>query len=97
MRMILPAGAGGKTCAGEPPGLIYSWPVEGRGRRVHRPCRFMAPLNMGHLSDADHPDVKARSMDALRRIRAAAKAPGILSTRDGMDEMTQFAARGQQF
>jgi 4-hydroxy-2-oxoheptanedioate aldolase len=60
---------------------------------------FIGPADlaadMGHLSDADHPDVQAAIMDALRRIRAAGKAPGILSTRDGMTN--DAIAAGAQF
>jgi len=49
---------------------------------------FIGPADlaadMGHIADADHPDVQAAIMDALTRIRAAGKASGILSTRDAM-------------
>jgi len=49
---------------------------------------FIGPADlaadMGHIANADHPDVQAAIMDALARIRAAGKAPGILSTRDAM-------------
>ncbi len=60
---------------------------------------FIGPADlaadMGHMGRADHPDVQAAIMDAIRRIRAAGKAPGILSTRD---EMTHDAiAAGAQF
>jgi len=60
---------------------------------------FIGPADlaadMGHMGDADHPEVQAAIMDALKRIRAAGKAPGILSTRD---EMTNDAiAAGAQF
>lgn len=60
---------------------------------------FIGPADlaadMGHMSNADHPDVQVAIMDALARIKAAGKAPGILSTRDGM---TQDAiSAGAQF
>ncbi|QFT58475.1 4-hydroxy-2-oxo-heptane-1,7-dioate aldolase [Sulfitobacter sp. THAF37] len=60
---------------------------------------FIGPADlaadMGHMGNAQHPDVQAAIMDALRRIRAAGKAPGILSTRD---EMTKDALEaGAQF
>lgn len=60
---------------------------------------FIGPADlaadMGHMGRADHPDVQAAIMDALARIRAAGKAPGILSTRD---QMTNDAiAAGAQF
>ncbi|MEP1767067.1 MAG: HpcH/HpaI aldolase/citrate lyase family protein [Sulfitobacter sp.] len=49
---------------------------------------FIGPADlaadMGHIGNADHPDVQAAIMDALGRIRTAGKAPGILSTRDAM-------------
>lgn len=60
---------------------------------------FIGPADlaadMGHMGDADHPDVQAAIMGALAQIKAAGKAPGILSTRD---EMTHDAiAAGAQF
>jgi 4-hydroxy-2-oxoheptanedioate aldolase len=60
---------------------------------------FIGPADlaadMGHMGNAAHADVQAAIMDALRRIKAAGKAPGILSTRD---EMTNDAiAAGAQF
>ncbi|MBB3994308.1 4-hydroxy-2-oxoheptanedioate aldolase [Sulfitobacter undariae] len=60
---------------------------------------FIGPADlaadMGHMGNANHPDVQAAIMDALARIRAAGKAPGILSTQD---EMTNNAiAAGAQF
>ncbi len=60
---------------------------------------FIGPADlaadMGHMGNAQHPDVQAAIMDALRRIKVAGKAPGILSTRD---EMTNDAlAAGAQF
>lgn len=36
--------------------------------------------DMGHLGEPMHPDVVAAVMDALARIKAAGKAPGILTT-----------------
>lgn len=35
--------------------------------------------DMGHIGKAGHPDVKAAVLDALKRIKAAGKAPGILT------------------
>lgn len=60
---------------------------------------FIGPADlaadMGHMGNAQHPDVQTAIMDALRRIAAAGRAPGILSTKD---EMTQDAlAAGAQF
>lgn len=60
---------------------------------------FIGPADlaadMGHMGNAAHPDVQAAIMDAITRIKAAGKAPGILSTRD---EMTNDAiAAGAQF
>jgi 4-hydroxy-2-oxoheptanedioate aldolase len=60
---------------------------------------FIGPADlaadMGHIGHAEHPDVQAAIMDALARIRAAGKAPGILSTQD---QMTNDAlAAGAQF
>jgi 4-hydroxy-2-oxoheptanedioate aldolase len=60
---------------------------------------FIGPADlaadMGHMGNADHPDVQAAIMDALRRIHAAGRAPGILSTRDGMTN--DAIAAGAQF
>ncbi len=36
--------------------------------------------DMGHLGNAAHPDVRAAVLTALRRIRAAGKAAGVLAT-----------------
>ena len=60
---------------------------------------FIGPADlaadMGHLGNADHPDVQTAIMDALARIRTAGIAPGILSSRE---EMTKNAiAAGAQF
>lgn len=45
---------------------------------------FIGPADlaadMGHLGQADHPEVKAAVLDALRRIRAAGRTAGVLST-----------------
>lgn len=60
---------------------------------------FIGPADlaadMGHMGDADHPDVQAAIMGAIARIRASGKAPGILSTRDGMTR--DAIAAGAQF
>lgn len=60
---------------------------------------FIGPADlaadMGHMGDALHPDVQAVIMDALGRIAAAGKAPGILSTDDDMTRNAVTA--GAQF
>ncbi|MEQ6203141.1 HpcH/HpaI aldolase/citrate lyase family protein [Sulfitobacter sp. HNIBRBA2951] len=60
---------------------------------------FIGPADlaadMGHMGNADHPEVQTAIMDAIARIRAAGKAPGILSMQD---KMTNDAiAAGAQF
>lgn len=49
-------------------------------------CVFIGPsdlaADMGHLGNANHPDVRAAVMDALTRIAASGKAAGVLSTED---------------
>ena len=60
---------------------------------------FIGPADlaadMGHMGNSLHPEVQEVIMDALARIRAAGKAPGILSTND---DMTNAAiAAGAQF
>lgn len=60
---------------------------------------FIGPADlaadMGHMGNALHDDVQAAIMDALTRIKAAGKAPGILSTHDPMTEAA--LAAGAQF
>lgn len=60
---------------------------------------FIGPADlaadMGHMGNALHEDVQTVIMDALTRIRAAGKAPGILSTHDPMTEAA--IAAGAQF
>ena len=60
---------------------------------------FIGPADlaadMGHMGNAAHPDVQAAIMEALARIRAAGKAPGILSTQDSMTNAA--LAAGAQF
>ncbi|KIN74683.1 HpcH/HpaI aldolase family protein [Sulfitobacter guttiformis] len=60
---------------------------------------FIGPADlaadMGHMGNADHADVQTAIMDAISRIRAAGKAPGILSTRDSMTD--DAIAAGAQF
>lgn len=60
---------------------------------------FIGPADlaadMGHMGDSLHRDVQTTIMDALARIRAAGKAPGILSTHDPMTEAA--LAAGAQF
>lgn len=60
---------------------------------------FIGPADlaadMGHMGNPDAPEVQEAIMDALRRIAAAGKAPGILSTQD---DMTRAAlAAGARF
>lgn len=49
-------------------------------------CVFIGPADlaadMGHLGNANHPDVRSAVMDALSRIAASSKAAGVLSTDD---------------
>ncbi|MGC1502983.1 MAG: HpcH/HpaI aldolase/citrate lyase family protein [Sulfitobacter sp.] len=60
---------------------------------------FIGPADlaadMGHMGDSLHEDVQTAIMDALARIRAAGKAPGILSTHDPMTKAA--LAAGAQF
>ena len=60
---------------------------------------FIGPADlaadMGHMGDALHEEVQEVIMDAISRIRAAGKAPGILSTHDPMTERALEA--GAQF
>jgi len=60
---------------------------------------FIGPADlaadMGHMGNALHDEVQATIMEALARIRAAGKAPGILSTHDPMTEAA--LAAGAQF
>jgi len=64
---------------------------------------FIGPADlaadMGHMGNSLHKDVQDKIMDALRRIAAAGKAPGILSTNDdvtqnAIDAGAQFVAVG---
>lgn len=60
---------------------------------------FIGPADlaadMGHMGNSQHPEVQEVIMDALKRVRAAGKAPGILSTRDKMTD--DAIAAGAQF
>lgn len=60
---------------------------------------FIGPADLsadyGHMGDIMHPDVQSMIMETLPRIKAAGKAPGILSTRDDMTEAA--VAAGAQF
>jgi 4-hydroxy-2-oxoheptanedioate aldolase len=65
---------------------------------------FIGPADLsadlGHLGDMMNPKIVDIIRDALRRIRAAGKAPGILTANDDMIEMAledgaQFVAVGQ--
>lgn len=51
-------------------------------------CVFIGPADlaadMGHMDDLMHPEVTTTILDTLRRIRAAGKAPGILTTDPGL-------------
>ena len=64
---------------------------------------FIGPADLsadlGHMGNLMHPDVVATIRDALRRIRAAGKAPGILTTNEEMigyalEDGAQFVAVG---
>jgi 4-hydroxy-2-oxoheptanedioate aldolase len=60
---------------------------------------FIGPADLaadlGHMGNPMHPDVLNTILDAIRRIKAAGKAPGILST---VDDMTNPAIEaGAQF
>ena len=48
---------------------------------------FIGPADlaasMGHAGQPGHPEVRAAVADAIRRIRAAGRAPGILVTDEG--------------
>ena len=64
---------------------------------------FIGPADlaadMGHMGDAMHPDVIDTILNAITRIKAAGKAPGILATQDTMiqaalDAGAQFVAVG---
>jgi 4-hydroxy-2-oxoheptanedioate aldolase len=56
---------------------------------------FIGPADLsadlGHMGELMHPDVLAAILDALRRIRAAGKAPGILTTNPQMIEDARAA------
>lgn len=61
-------------------------------------CVFIGPADlaadMGHLGNANHPDVRSAVMDAIRRITASGKAAGMLSTEDPfIAECQQAGAR----
>lgn len=62
-------------------------------------CVFVGPsdlaADMGHLGGASHPEVKARVMETLRRIRAAGKAAGVLTTDETY--ITEARAAGANF
>jgi 4-hydroxy-2-oxoheptanedioate aldolase len=51
--------------------------------------------SMGHPGDPNHPEVRAAIDDALQRIRAAGKAPGILATDEA--RARECLALGAQF
>lgn len=50
----------------------------------HIDAFFIAPgdlaQSMGYPGQMDHPDVQAAVQDAVRRVRAAGRAPGVLTT-----------------
>lgn len=60
---------------------------------------FIGPADlaadMGHMDDPMHPEVTETILNTIRRIRAAGKAPGILSTND--DFLTECRNAGAQF
>ena len=64
---------------------------------------FIGPADlsadMGHMGQLTHPDVQATIKDAITRIEAAGKAPGILATtpdftQDALDWGARFVATG---
>ena len=64
---------------------------------------FIGPADLaadlGHMGDIYNPEIQSTIMDAIRRIRAAGKAPGILATqeamaRDAIEAGAQFVAVG---
>ncbi|MEP4195085.1 MAG: HpcH/HpaI aldolase/citrate lyase family protein [Aliishimia sp.] len=60
---------------------------------------FIGPADlaadMGHIANPMHPEVVAAIIDAITRIKAAGKAPGILSMNDDM--ISQSLEAGAQF
>jgi 4-hydroxy-2-oxoheptanedioate aldolase len=60
---------------------------------------FVGPADlaasMGHLGSPSHPEVVSAIDDALARIRAASKAPGILATHKALAK--RYEAKGAQF
>ena len=71
-----------ETLAGEGVDGVFTGPAE-------------LPTDMGHQGNAAHPEVRAVIADAITRIKAAGKAPGILGV---SDEATQaYFDMGAQF
>ena len=54
-----------------------------RVRSLHACQRDMGPA-AGHLGQPTHPEVKAATLEAFKRIRAAGKAPGVLTRDDAL-------------
>ncbi|MCW1917793.1 HpcH/HpaI aldolase/citrate lyase family protein [Rhodobacter sp. KR11] len=66
--------------------------------KVPADCVFVGPsdlaADMGHLGGASHPEVKAKVLETLARIKAAGRAAGILTTEeDYIAEARQAGAR----
>ncbi len=77
-----------KLAAGRPisvvaPGYTSAGLVELLGR-MGFDAFFIVPgdlaQSMGHPGRPDHPDVQAAIQDTVRRVRAAGRAPGVLTT-----------------
>ena len=62
-------------------------------------CLFIGPQDMaaslGHLGDPGHPEVKAAIGEAIARIKAAGKAPGLLNSNEA--ESKGWIEKGAQF
>ncbi len=67
--------------------------------QVPADCVFVGPsdlaADMGILGGASHPEVRAAVTEALRRIRAAGKAAGVLATEE--DYIAETRAAGANF
>jgi 4-hydroxy-2-oxoheptanedioate aldolase len=67
--------------------------------KVPADCVFVGPsdlaADMGHLGGASHPEVKAKVMETLARIKAAGRAAGILTTEE--DYIAEARHAGARF